>query len=62
MQRVPKTPTLMNFASAWNKLLAVAVARGYISERVPLPKLTTQGEKSNTRPAFSEEEITKLLT
>jgi integrase len=62
MQRKPKTSTLMNFASAWNKLLAVAVERGYISERVPVPKLTTKGEKGKTRPAFSEEEITQLLT
>jgi hypothetical protein len=34
MRRKPKASTLMNFASAWNKLLAVAVERGYISERV----------------------------
>lgn len=62
MRRKPKASTLMNFASAWNKLLAVAVERGYISERVPVPKLTTKGEKGKTRPAFSEEEITYLLT
>ncbi len=62
MRRKPKASTLMNFASAWNKLLAVAVERGYISERVPVPKLTTKGEKGKTRPAFSEEEITQLLT
>lgn len=62
MRRKPKASTLMNFASAWNKLLAVAVERGYISERVPVPKLTTKGEKGKTRPAFSEEEITRLLT
>ena len=61
MRRKPKASTLMNFASAWNKLLAVAVERGYISERVPVPKLTTKGEKGKTRPAFSEEEITQLL-
>jgi len=61
MARKPKASTLMNFASAWNKLLAVAVERGYISERVPVPKLTTKGEKGTTRPAFSEEEIAQLL-
>lgn len=61
MRRRPKASTLMNFASAWNKLLSVAVSRGYISERVPVPKLTTKGEKGTTRPAFSEEEITQLL-
>ncbi len=62
MRRKPKASTLMNFASAWNRLLTVAVERGYISERVPVPKLTTKGEKGKTRPAFSEEEITHLLT
>jgi integrase len=61
MARKPKASTLMNFASAWNKLLAVAVERGYISERVPVPKLTTRGEKGTTRPAFSEDEIKHLL-
>jgi len=62
MQRKPKASTLMNFASAWNRLLTVAVERGYISERVPVPKLTTKGEKGKTRPAFSGEEIQTLLT
>ena len=62
MQRKPKASTLMNFASAWNRLLTVAVEHGYISERVPVPKLTTKGEKGKTRPAFSGEEITQLLT
>jgi len=62
MQRKPKASTLMNFASAWNRLLTVAVEHGYISERVPVPKLTTRGEKGKTRPAFSGEEITQLLT
>jgi integrase len=62
MRRKPKASTLMNFASAWNKLLAVAVERGYISERVPVPKLTSKGEKGTTRPAFSEGEITQLLS
>lgn len=61
MQRVPKTSTLMNFASAWNRLVAVAVERGYISERVPVPKLTTKGAKGKTRPGFSEDEIATLL-
>lgn len=55
MRRVPKTSTLMNFAGAWNRLLRVAVARGCISKRMPVPKLTTRGEKGTTRPAFSAE-------
>jgi integrase len=61
MLKKPKTSTLNNFTSAWNKIIATAVERGYISERVPLPKLTTRGLKGTTRPAFSEEEINRLL-
>ena len=61
MLRKPKTSTLNNFTSAWNKIISVAVERGYISERVPVPKLTTRGLKGKTRPAFSELEINQLL-
>ena len=42
MTRKPKSSTLNNFTSAWNKVIATAVERGYLSERVPVPKLTTK--------------------
>ena len=61
MARKPKTSTLNNFTTAWNRVIATAVERGFISERVPVPKLTTKGEKGKARPAFSEEEIKYLL-
>jgi integrase len=61
MIRKPKTSTLNNFTSAWSRLVATAVEQGYISERVPVPKLTAKGEKGKTRPAFSKEEIEQLL-
>jgi integrase len=61
MTRKPKTSTLNNFTSAWSRLVATAVEQGYISERVPVPKLTSKGEKGKTRPAFSKEEIEQLL-
>jgi len=61
MTRKPKTSTLNNFTSAWSRLIATAVERGYISERVPVPKLTSKGEKGKTRAAFSKEEIDTLL-
>jgi hypothetical protein len=61
MTRKPKSSTLNNFTSAWNKVIATAVERGYLSERVPVPKLTTKGEKGKTRPAFSQDEIDTLL-
>ena len=62
MLKTPKASTLQNFASAWSKVIAFAVTRGYISERVPVPKMSTAGVKSQPRPAFTEEEITQLLT
>ena len=60
MQRRPKSSTLMNFASAFNRVCTTAIQRGWISERVPLPKLSRKGEKGSVRPAFTAEEITKL--
>ena len=62
MLKTPKASTLQNFASAWSRVVAFAVTRGYISERVPVPKMSTAGVKSQPRPAFTEEEITQLLT
>lgn len=61
LTRKPKTSTLNNFTSAWSRLVATAVEQGYISERVPVPKLTSRGQKGKTRPAFSKEEIDVLL-
>ncbi len=61
MRRKPKASTLLNFASAWNRIVDTAVTRGFISERVPVPKLTTRGEKGKTRPAFTEQEVEQLL-
>ena len=61
MAKLPKASTLNNFASAWSRLCSVAVSRGWISERVAIPKLSTRGLKSIARPAFSREEIEHLL-
>jgi hypothetical protein len=49
----PKTSTLNNFTTAWNRVIATAVERGFISERVPVPKLTAKGVKGKARPGFS---------
>ena len=61
MRRKPATSTLNNFTSAWNKIVSTAVERGIVSQHVPVPKLTARGEKGKTRPAFTEEEVIKLL-
>jgi len=41
MLRQPKTSTLNNFTSAWNRVIATALAQGYISERVPVLRNST---------------------
>lgn len=61
MRLIPKASTLMNFASAWTKIQHVAINKGWLSERASIPKLTTRGLKGKTRPAFSREEIDRLL-
>jgi integrase len=59
--RRPKTSTLNNFSSAWNRVVCMAVQQGWLSDRVPVPKLTSKGDKGSTRPAFTEEEVHRLL-
>lgn len=61
MTKQPKASTLMNFASAWNRLQQTAVAKGWLSKHAAIPKLSTRGMKSTSRPAFSSDDITKLL-
>jgi len=60
MQKQPKASTLQNFASAWNKVIATAVEHGYLSERVPVPRMQVNGTKSQPRAAFTESEVAQL--
>lgn len=61
MGKPPKASTLNNFSSAWNRLIATAVNKGWVSEKTPIPKLSSGGLKSNPRPAFNREEVDYLL-
>ena len=60
MGKKPKSSTLMNFASAFNRVVQTAIDRAWISERVPVPKMSRKGEKGQTRPAFTAEDIGRL--
>lgn len=62
MKRTPKSSTLLTFASAFSRIHQTAIARGWISERVPVPKLSVKGEKGQARPAFTAEEVEQLRT
>jgi integrase len=61
MNKKPKASTLHNFSSAWNRLIKTAIDKGYLSENAKVPRLSTQGAKSNPRPAFTRSEIDNLL-
>jgi integrase len=59
--RMPATSTLNNFASAWSRVRQTAINKGWISEQVAVPKLSTRGEKTKPRAAFDKAEIDRLL-
>lgn len=61
MKRKPKSSTLMNFASAFSRVCNTAINRGWISDKVPLPRMSRKGEKGLVRPGFNANEIEKLL-
>lgn len=60
MGKRPKSSTLMTFASAFSRVCQTATERGWLSDRVILPKMSRKGEKGTARPAFSSEEIVAL--
>lgn len=60
MKKRPKASTQLTFASAFNRVQQTAVARGWLSDKAVIPKLTLKGEKSQARPAFTRDEITQL--
>jgi len=62
MAKTPRASTLMNFASAWNRLRETGIQHGWLSPNAKIPKLTTIGIKSVSRPAFTRAEIDLLLT
>jgi integrase len=61
MAKRPRASTLMNFASAWNRLRETGVRHGWISPNAKIPRLSTIGIKSVARPAFTRAEIDQLL-
>jgi len=59
--RVPISSTLANHSSAFNKIIDLAIEQGWISNKVGIPRLSRKGRKGTPRPAFTQEELTKLL-
>lgn len=62
MGLIPKASTKRNHASAYNRVLKLARQKGYLHEGRSVPILDASGDKGQSRPAFSREEINQLLT
>jgi integrase len=61
MGKVPLSSTLMNHASAFNRVVEYAIQHGWISQQTPIARLNRKGQKGKARPAFTREEINYLL-
>ena len=60
-QRTLVASTQQNYISAWNRLMAFAKERNYLPQQHRCPSLKRRGRKSTPRPAFTEEEVERLL-
>jgi len=61
LRRPPKVSTLLTFATAFTRITKTAVEQGWISDKVPVPKLNVRGEKGQARPAFTNDEVAQVL-
>lgn len=63
-QQIGHTPvasTLMTHAAAFNRVIDLAVERGWISKHNTVGSLSRRGAKSTARPGFTGEEVERLL-
>jgi integrase len=61
MKRIPISSTLANHSSAYNRIIDLAIQQGWLSDKVGIPRLSRKGKKGSPRPAFTQDELTKLL-
>ena len=62
MGKIPMASTKRNHASAYARVINLARDRGYIGFNQSVPMLDAKGKSSQARPAFTEQEITELLS
>ena len=58
---MPVASTLANHAAAYNRVIDLAVERGWLSANNLVPRLSRRGPKSTARPGFTAAEIEQLL-
>ena len=61
MKRIPISSTLANHSSAYNRIIDLAIQQGWVSDKVGIPRLSRKGKKGSARPAFTQDELAKLL-
>lgn len=61
MGKVPISSTLATHSSAFNRIVDMAVERGWISDKMGIPRLNRKGKKGSPRPAFTQDELKHLL-
>jgi integrase len=61
MKRIPISSTLANHSSAYNRIIDLAIQQGWVSDKIGIPRLSRKGKKGSARPAFTQDELTKLL-
>ena len=59
---MPVASTLANHAAAYNRVIDLAVERGWLSANNVVPRLSRRGPKSTARPGFTAAEIEQLIT
>lgn len=62
MKRVPISSTLATHSSAFNKIIDLAIEQGWLSDKVPIARLSRKGRKGSARPAFTKYEVDALLS
>ena len=62
MKRVPISSTLATHSSAFNKIIDLAIEQGWLSDKVPIARLSRKGRKGSARPAFTKNEVDALLS
>jgi integrase len=58
---MPVASTLANHAAAYNRVIDLAVERGWLSANNLVPRLSRRGPKSTARPGFTAAEIEQLI-
>ncbi|MDE2057175.1 MAG: integrase [Betaproteobacteria bacterium] len=61
LKKASLASTLTIHASAYRSVISTAIQKGWISEHTPIAQMKRTGAKGRARPAFTREEVNRLL-